>query len=70
MLIQILSESRVDFGIARLLEPEHTEAVALKTRTGMWLMTPEFASPELVRRVEPDNEQLVKLEELIRLAEN
>ena len=37
----------LDFGIARLLEIDH--AAAALTRTGMWLMTPEYASPEQVR---------------------
>lgn len=39
----------IDFGIAKLLEPARPEVAALKTRTGMRIMTPEFASPEQVR---------------------
>jgi serine/threonine protein kinase len=42
----------LDFGIARLLEPidpaSGSEGPAL-TQTGLWLMTPEYASPEQVR---------------------
>ena len=38
----------IDFGIAKLLEPEGIEAEAFHTRTGMHVMTPEFASPEQV----------------------
>jgi serine/threonine protein kinase len=37
----------LDFGIARLLEQEG--GVINLTRSGMWLMTPEYASPEQVR---------------------
>jgi len=37
----------LDFGIARLLEQEG--GVTNPTRSGMWLMTPEYASPEQVR---------------------
>jgi eukaryotic-like serine/threonine-protein kinase len=39
----------IDFGIAKLLQPEHPEISAIHTRTGMRVMTPEFASPEQVR---------------------
>jgi len=39
----------IDFGIAKLLQPEHPEISAFHTRTGMRIMTPEFASPEQVR---------------------
>ncbi|MCC5942500.1 MAG: serine/threonine protein kinase [Balneolaceae bacterium] len=39
----------IDFGIAKLLQPEHPEIAAFHTRTGMRIMTPEFASPEQVR---------------------
>lgn len=39
----------IDFGIAKLLQPEHPEIPAFHTRTGMRIMTPEFASPEQVR---------------------
>lgn len=39
----------IDFGIAKLLQPEQPEWAAFHTRTGMRIMTPEFASPEQVR---------------------
>lgn len=39
----------IDFGIAKLLEPSRHEVPAFQTRTGMRIMTPEFASPEQVR---------------------
>ncbi len=40
----------LDFGIAKLVEPgEEADARALLTRTGMRLMTPEYASPEQMR---------------------
>jgi serine/threonine protein kinase len=39
----------LDFGIARLLRTEGDEATAIITRTGMQMMTPEYASPEQVR---------------------
>lgn len=41
----------LDFGIAKLIDPDsqpHLEAVPI-TRTGMRVMTPEYASPEQVR---------------------
>ncbi len=38
----------IDFGIAKLLEPDGTETELFHTRTGMHVMTPEFASPEQV----------------------
>lgn len=38
----------LDFGIAKLLDENATEAVPM-TRTGMRVMTPEYASPEQVR---------------------
>lgn len=41
----------LDFGIAKLIDPDsqpHLEAVPI-TRTGMRIMTPEYASPEQVR---------------------
>lgn len=37
----------LDFGIARLME--HMPEAATLTRDGMWIMTPEYASPEQVR---------------------
>jgi len=37
----------LDFGIAKLLDPQ--AAAADRTRTGLHLMTPEYASPEQVR---------------------
>ncbi|MGH9650379.1 MAG: serine/threonine-protein kinase, partial [Terriglobales bacterium] len=39
----------LDFGIAKLLRTDGDEATAYLTRTGMHLMTPEYASPEQVR---------------------
>jgi serine/threonine protein kinase len=39
----------LDFGIAKLLKSEEGETAAYVTRTGMRLMTPEYASPEQVR---------------------
>ena len=39
----------IDFGIAKLLEPGNPELATIHTRTGMRIMTPEFASPEQVR---------------------
>jgi eukaryotic-like serine/threonine-protein kinase len=36
----------LDFGIAKLLTPETATASSLLTRTGMHLLTPEYASPE------------------------
>jgi serine/threonine protein kinase len=38
----------LDFGIAKLLRPEEPETMLI-TRTGLRLMTPEYASPEQVR---------------------
>lgn len=38
----------LDFGIAKILEEDPQEGAAL-TRTGQYLMTPEYASPEQVR---------------------
>jgi serine/threonine protein kinase len=37
----------LDFGIARLMEP--SAAATALTQSGVWLMTPEYASPEQVR---------------------
>jgi eukaryotic-like serine/threonine-protein kinase len=37
----------LDFGVAKLLEPD--AAVSLPTRTGVRALTPEYASPELLR---------------------
>ena len=39
----------LDFGIAKILDPDHPETRAGPTRTGMRLMTPRYASPEQVR---------------------
>lgn len=39
----------VDFGIARLLEPEETGPDAAVTRTAHALLTPEYAAPEQLR---------------------
>jgi eukaryotic-like serine/threonine-protein kinase len=38
----------IDFGIAKLLEPDGSDTEVFHTRTGMHVMTPEFASPEQV----------------------
>jgi serine/threonine protein kinase/tetratricopeptide (TPR) repeat protein len=37
----------LDFGIAKLLEPDGTDSAPL-TRTGLYVLTPEYASPEQV----------------------
>ncbi|HKT61838.1 MAG TPA: serine/threonine-protein kinase, partial [Gemmatimonadales bacterium] len=39
----------LDFGIAKLMDEEGVPATAPLTRTGMHLMTPEYAAPEQVR---------------------
>ena len=39
----------LDFGIAKLLTPEAVDASGPLTRTGLHLLTPEYASPEQVR---------------------
>jgi len=39
----------LDFGIAKLLTPEADDASGPLTRTGLHLLTPEYASPEQVR---------------------
>jgi serine/threonine-protein kinase len=39
----------LDFGIAKLLAPAAFDHAAPPTRNGVWLMTPECASPEQVR---------------------
>jgi hypothetical protein len=39
----------LDFGIAKLLAAGDEQPTACVTRTGLWLMTPEYASPEQVR---------------------
>jgi serine/threonine-protein kinase len=39
----------LDFGIAKLLDESASAADADRTRTGMFLLTPEYASPEQVR---------------------
>ncbi len=43
----------LDFGIARLLDEKAEDAEAPKTRTGMRIMTPEYASPEQLRGEAP-----------------
>lgn len=50
--ILVTSEGAVkllDFGIAKLLDPDTTQEDWLETRTGARVMTPEYASPEQVR---------------------
>jgi serine/threonine protein kinase len=42
----------LDFGIAKLVRVEADQRTALVTRTGIRLMTPEYASPEQVRAEE------------------
>jgi len=42
----------LDFGIAKLVRVEADQKTALVTRTGIRLMTPEYASPEQVRAEE------------------
>ncbi len=39
----------VDFGIAKLLEPDRMELTGYHTQTGIKLMTPEFAAPEQIQ---------------------
>ncbi|REL24226.1 serine/threonine protein kinase [Rhodohalobacter sp. SW132] len=39
----------VDFGIAKLLEPDQARAMDYQTRTGVKIVTPEFAAPEQIR---------------------
>ncbi len=39
----------LDFGIAKLLDSEGAPEATALTRTGMYLMTPEYAAPEQVR---------------------
>ncbi|MEM8929907.1 MAG: serine/threonine-protein kinase [Acidobacteriota bacterium] len=39
----------LDFGIAKILAPDHFAETVLPTRTGLTPMTPEYASPEQVR---------------------
>ena len=39
----------LDFGIAKLLEPERQQLTAHETQSGLLLMTPEYASPEQMR---------------------
>jgi hypothetical protein len=43
------SPKLLDFGIAKILDAEATIAREARTRTGMSLLTPEYASPEQVR---------------------
>jgi serine/threonine protein kinase len=42
----------LDFGIAKLVRVDADQTTALATRTGMRLMTPEYASPEQIRAEE------------------
>src|SRR5690606_13078398 len=39
----------LDFGIAKLLDPSRMPHTVAKTRTGMLLLTPDYASPEQAR---------------------
>jgi serine/threonine-protein kinase len=39
----------LDFGIAKILDQSVVPLEAPRTRTGLWVMTPEYASPEQVR---------------------
>jgi eukaryotic-like serine/threonine-protein kinase len=39
----------LDFGIAKLLNPEFSAQTLLVTQSGAWVMTPEYASPEQIR---------------------
>lgn len=39
----------LDFGIAKVLDPEAFPETAVRTRTGLRLITPEYASPEQLR---------------------
>jgi serine/threonine protein kinase len=39
----------LDFGIAKILDPQHSEANAQQTVTLLRMLTPEYASPEQVR---------------------
>ncbi len=39
----------LDFGIAKLLDPQGVEQTVVRTMTGMRWLTPEYASPEQVR---------------------
>ena len=51
----------LDFGIAKLLNPgaaghlsdDAAQSLAVQTRTGLWVMTPEYAAPEQVRGEQP-----------------
>jgi eukaryotic-like serine/threonine-protein kinase len=49
----LVTEDRVpkllDFGIAKIVDPQHEEAGGDRTLTVMRIMTPDFASPEQVR---------------------
>jgi serine/threonine protein kinase/tetratricopeptide (TPR) repeat protein len=38
----------LDFGVAKILQPELFPFTVAQTRTNLWLMTPEYASPEQV----------------------
>jgi len=39
----------LDFGIAKLLNPEFSAQTLVVTQPGAWMMTPEYASPEQIR---------------------
>ncbi len=43
----------LDFGIAKLLERGDTQHTLAETRTGSWLMTPDYAAPEQVLEKHP-----------------
>jgi serine/threonine-protein kinase len=43
----------LDFGIAKLLDPDSIDQTMLVTRQGMHILTPEYASPEQVRGEPP-----------------
>jgi non-specific serine/threonine protein kinase/serine/threonine-protein kinase len=39
----------LDFGIAKIFDPDLLPEKAMATQSGLWLMTPEYASPEQLR---------------------